>query len=301
MRYFLGVDGGGTSTTACLINQIGQVISTGVGGPSNIYFTSEQQVAKSIKDAINSAIKYGKAQYHDLKIDRACLALAGAGRKEDAKRAFDVVKPVMNSISFFVTEDVKAALYGALGSQDGIAVISGTGSNCLGVKKGKYKRSGGWGSLLGDEGSGFKIAQRALIAALRDYDGRSRTTSLTKRFLKHFDLKTPEQLLPVVHKLTREQIAALATVVFEEAALEDLAAVEIINSESIELVQMVKSVYKALDFPAKTPVAMIGGCFSASILKSTFIKHLKEAIPKIRPIPALKPPHVGAAWLARDT
>ncbi|HHY12491.1 MAG TPA: hypothetical protein GX529_07660 [Firmicutes bacterium] len=301
MQFFLGIDGGGTSTKTCVIDQAGKVVSAGLGGPSNIYFTPERQAMKSIQDALDSAIASGRIKYPELRISAACIALAGAGRDEDVARAANMIRPSMGTTPFFIVEDAKAALHGALAGQDGIAVISGTGSNCLGVNKGQYKRSGGWGSLLGDEGSGFSIARKGLTAALRGYDGRSQATSLAGRFMVHFGLGTPEQILPAVHQLSRDQIAALAVVVFQESVKGDMAAQEIVREESIELAKMVKAVYEGLDFPGETPVAMVGGCFSETELRDAFISHLRRTVPRTRASFPLQPPHVGAALLARDS
>lgn len=300
MQFFLGIDGGGTSTKTCIIDQNGKVVSSGLGGPSNIYFTPERQIIKSIQDALDSAITSAKTRYCGLDVSAACIALAGAGRNEDVIKATNMIKPLMGTTRFFIVEDAKAALHGALAGQDGIAVISGTGSNCLGVNKGQYRRSGGWGSLLGDEGSGFNIAKKGLTAVLRDYDGRGPKSSLTDRFVMHFDLSTPEKILPAVHRLSRHQIAALAVVVFQESIKGDIVSQKIIQEESMELAKMVQAVYKGLDFPGETPVAMVGGCFSEAELRDSFIEHLKKTVPKARATFPLQPPHVGAALLARD-
>ncbi|MGI6660800.1 MAG: N-acetylglucosamine kinase [Bacillota bacterium] len=301
MRFFLGIDGGGTSTTACIIDETGQVVALGAGGPSNINYTPEDQAKKSVQDALDAARRAASAKYPGLTVSAACAALAGAGSDQNKVRAADLLKPLFAGIPFLVVEDVKGALHGALEGQDGIAVISGTGSNCLGVRNGKYKRSGGWGSLLGDEGSGFMIAKKGLTAALRAYDGRSQATSLTDRFVAHFCLNTPEDIFAAVHPLSREQIAALAVVVFEEYEKGDAAARKIIQEESMELAVMVRAVHKALEFAGETLVAMIGGCFSQAGFKNAFISHLETTVPKARAIFPLEPPHVGAALLARDT
>ncbi len=300
MRYFLGIDGGGTSTTACITDDKGEVIGTGSGGPSNINYTPENQVRQSLKAAIEAALNSARAKYPHLTISAACAALAGAGQERNKARAAGLLEPLLDTTPFLVVEDAKGALYGALRGQDGIAVISGTGSNCLGVRQGKYKRSGGWGSLLGDEGSGFSIARKGLIAALRGYDGRSPATSLTQRFVARFGLETPEDIIGAVHPLSRHEIASLAVVVFEEAENGDILARKIVQEEALELAVMVRAVYQGLGFSGETLVAMVGGCFSQTVLKEAFISQLKSALPEARPIFPMEPPHVGAALLARD-
>ena len=301
MRFFLGIDGGGTSTTACITDEAGEVVASGHGGPSNINYTPEDQARKSIQDALDSAIRSARTNHPGLVVSAACAALAGAGSEKNRVRAANLLRPLFVGIPFVVVEDVKGALYGALGRQDGIAVISGTGSNCLGVRNGRYKRSGGWGALLGDEGSGYSIARKGLIAVLRDYDGRSPATSLTGRFTAHFELDTPGDLLHAVHPLSRDQIAGLAVVVFEEYEKGDAVAGKIVDEVAMELAVMVRSVYEGLEFTGETLVAMIGGCFLQAGFRNAFVSHLKTTVPGARAILPLEPPHVGAALLARDT
>ncbi|HOB30604.1 MAG TPA: BadF/BadG/BcrA/BcrD ATPase family protein [Bacillota bacterium] len=298
MELFLGIDGGGTSTTACIIDRNLRVLSQGYGGPSNIYFTPCDVVGKSIKDAVTTALANLPEEYREAEIARACIGLSGAGRPSDITKATLTIKPAMEDIPFSVVEDTRIALYGGLAGQDGIVIISGTGSNCLGLKDGKFKRAGGWGSLLGDEGSAYSIARRGLIAALRDYDGRGPETSLTRRFMLSLDADTPEEILPAVHKLTRPEIADLSIIVFEEAEKGDEIASTILNEEAEELVKMVSAVHKGLGFEGQVSICKIGGCFRQHQFSSAF----ERGIYKIIPLAVLKdpiyPPEVGAAILA---
>jgi glucosamine kinase len=300
MRFFLGIDGGGTSTKACIIDERGQVAALGTGGPGNLNYTPEDEVRKSIQGAVDAALRAAETRHPGLTISAACAALAGAGSQENKAKATKLIEPLMGDIPFLVVEDVTGALHGALAGQDGIAVISGTGSNCLGVRQDRYRRSGGWGSLLGDEGSGFSIARKGLIAALRGYDGRSPSTSLTDSFVAHLGLGTPEDIFHAVRRLNRKQIAALAVLVFQESDKGDAVARKILDEESMELAVMVRAVYQGLGFNGETLVAMVGGCFSQEAFKNGFISHLETTVPQARPIFPMEPPHVGAALLARD-
>jgi N-acetylglucosamine kinase-like BadF-type ATPase len=300
MQFFLGIDGGGTSTDACIIDGNGNIISVGLGGPGNIYFTPGHQVVKSVSDAMRSAISSGKKKHRELTISAACIALAGAGRKGDITKAASMIKPVMGNIPFSLVEDSKAALHGALAGKDGIVVISGTGSNCLGLREGQYRRSGGWGSLLGDEGSAFSIARQGLTSALKDYDGRGPGSSLTSRFTAYFETSTPEGILPAVHRLSRPEIAELSIIVFEESIKGDIVAGKIIQDEAKELVKMAHAVHQGLDFPGKVPVATVGGCFLQTEFRQAFVKGLMQILPVATTGFPLYSPKVGAAFLARE-
>ena len=298
MRLFLGVDGGGTSTKACIIDNETNIVSCGHGGPSNIYFSPEHIVLQSIRDAIEEAIRNIPADYQKEGIKAACIGLSGAGRPEDISRATRIVQPAMKGIPFLLVEDSKTSLYGGLGGRDGIVVISGTGSNCLGLRNGEFKRSGGWGSLLGDEGSAYNIARRALTAALKEYDGRGPRTSLTERFVERFGVDNPEGILPVVYKKDRPDIAELAIIVFEEAKRGDETALTIIQEEAMELVEMANAVYRGLRFPDTVKIVKVGGCFCQPMFAACFEAGIKATIPEAAVINPMFPPEVGAALMA---
>ncbi|HHW18494.1 MAG TPA: hypothetical protein GXX30_06295 [Firmicutes bacterium] len=316
MRLFLGIDGGGTTTKATVVDDFGNVLGTGSGGPSNIYFTPEDQILSSVRDAIGEALGAtpfsgrsdaplsGRLRLEDIR--GACVALAGAGRESDVARASNMLKTVFGSVPFFVVEDSKAALAGAHGGKDGIVVIAGTGSNCIGVRKGIYRRAGGWGSLLGDEGSAYNIARKGLIAALRAYDGRGPETSLTRKFEERLGVRTPEEILPRVHALDRPGIAALSAVVFELSEV-DLVARNILMEEAGELSLMVNAVARGLGFcsgktqvPEKFPVAMVGGCFKERVYREMFESSLASTVPGAVPVSPIHQPSVGAALMARE-
>lgn len=298
MGLFLGVDGGGTSTKACIIDENVNVVSLGYGGPSNIYSTPEHVVSQSIGDAVQGAIRNIPKQVREADIEAACIGLSGAGRPEDISRATRVVGPVMGGIPFLLVEDTKTALYGGLGGQDGIVVISGTGSNCLGLRNGEFKRAGGWGSLLGDEGSAYSIARRALTAALKDYDGRGPNTSLTERFMECFGVDTPEGILPAVHSKGRPDIADLSMLVFEESEKGDEVASNIIQEEAMELVKMADAVYKGLQFPDTVCIVKVGGCFCQKQFSTFFESGVRIVIPRAVVMSPIFPPEVGAGLLA---
>lgn len=215
-RLFLGVDGGGTSTEASLVlfcednhpepgatlplSTTGtgttgceelpegerylervlprfRVISTGTGGPSNCYAVPPATVFNSVMEAISNCLDNHLETLSSVEV--TCLALAGAVRQEDRDRLTKLLKPIFPSgSSFFIVEDSLAALAAAHEGKDGIVIIAGTGSNCVGMRGGKVTKAGGWGYLIGDEGSAYDISRRALNAVFRAYDGRGPQTAI---------------------------------------------------------------------------------------------------------------------------
>lgn len=295
-RYYLGIDGGGTTTSACIIDHEDRVLGTGTGGASNLYYTPEETLIQSVKQAIRQAETAAGIELRQ--VSAACVALAGAGRKEDADRAQKLLKSVFGETPYFVVEDSKAALPAAHADKDGIVVIAGTGSNCLGVSNGTLKRAGGWGSLLGDEGSAFSIARKGLTAVMRAYDGRGPATRMTGAFLQALKVLEEPDLVRATHSLSRTEIASLAQVVFNEACQGDSVALQILREEARELAEMVAAVARNLQLRSPR-VAVTGGCFKNPLYLAMFGDALREKLPCSELVPCEKPPCFGAAVLAR--
>lgn len=200
--YILGLDCGGTSSQALLTTADGRVLGRGQGGPANYTVDGISGVVNSVLESTGQCLKQAQLDYSTLHEQGVILALgvSGAGReaeKAEIKQAFEGLG--FNSV--VVGHDAHIALLGALGGTDGVVVISGTGSIAYGLYNGKSSRVGGWGFLLGDEGSSFWIALHALQQVMRGYDGRRNIDQdLFEAACDYFSISKAEQLLPLVYK-----------------------------------------------------------------------------------------------------
>lgn len=294
---FLGVDGGGSSTGACIISQDGRVAGRGSGGPSNVYYSTEAVFCESVKSAVTQAVS--AAGVEKTEVSMACIALAGVGRTEDAAKAEDLLKPVFGDIPFFVVEDTRAALAAAHGGGDGIILIAGTGSNCLGAKDGEYASSGGWGAMFGDEGSAYRIAIEGLRAAAKYADGRAASNRMLEGFLLTLSGSRPAELIPLVHRLDRSRIAQLSKVVFDAAAEGDAAALRILDDEARELALMATAVAAKLEMTGAV-IGLVGGCFRDPAYVQALERQLHSSLPEARVTAVEREPSEGAAVLARE-
>lgn len=296
LRLFLGVDGGGTSTEACVMDHNGNVLGTGRGGPSNINYVSGDELAHSIRTAVNESLKLSGITLGS--IAGTCLALAGAG-DDNPRRIRRAVLQFFGDCPFTIVEDTHSALAAAHGEGDGIVVIAGTGSNCFGVKNGRYAAAGGYGALLGDEGSAYSIALSGLRKVMRAFDGREPSTPLTDLFLTAAGAAKPRDLIHFTLDMDRTDIAALSQVVFKAAdELHDQGAVAILRAEASLLVEMVCAVAGNLDFRAPD-VAARGGCFKSATYLAALQDELSKALPQARLFHSTTPASKGAAVLAR--
>ena len=319
MVYVLGIDGGGTKTVCLLIDETGNILSRGQAGSSNYQTGGIDSAKNAIETAINQAISIflDHKSYHKISIQGLGIGLAGVGREEDFNSIQNLVEQLKTNSNLSVNWELTAnstiiksdsiiALVGGLGHQVGIVAIAGTGSQIFGQNsQGKTKRVGGWGYLLGDEGSGYYIAISGLKAALKSHDGRLGSTQLISAFKHHLNLTNIESLIEVVYRRgwTVQQIASLAKIVDQVARDGDEIANEIINTAIEELVFATKIAIKSLFKPDESvEIVTIGGVFQGmNNFRSKYIKSLKIVAPTANVILPRYEPAYGAGILALNS
>lgn len=180
-QYIVGIDGGGSKTDAILVGMDGTVFAETSGGPSNLTITGVRQAVFTVFDLIHAC-----AQKHNVDsstIVNVVAGLAGAGRSAERADFIDSLLSYSLKKKFplkqiRVETDARIALEAAFAGGPGIVVVAGTGSIVLYRTEGdKILRAGGWGKLLGDEGSGYAVARDALNAVFRQVDGREKRHS----------------------------------------------------------------------------------------------------------------------------
>jgi glucosamine kinase len=254
--YYLGVDGGGSKTLAVVVDDQGKERGRGLAGSSNYQVIGLEQAVHTIHEAVEQAIT--EARLH-LPLRKAWLGLAGVDRPGDQKKLL----PQCQNLAEFVhvTNDADLIL-GALEQNVGVALIAGTGSIALGRDgSGKTVRAGGWGYLIGDEGSGYAIGCRGIQAAVRAADGRGPQTMLLDTILQHWQLQKAEDIIGHVYADgAKARIAQLATYVFQATKHGDTVACEIVQQAANELALAVNAVATQLTFPQQqVPLALGGG------------------------------------------
>jgi N-acetylglucosamine kinase-like BadF-type ATPase len=260
----LGIDGGGTKTVCWLApladDGSGTVLGSGIAGPGNPRAAGFETAQANIDAAIAAA--FADAKLPRGTVAAACLSLAGAGRASEQERMGMWAESRSLATKIIVTDDAEPILAAAGDEQSSIALIAGTGSLCVGRTIGGLRaRAGGWGYLLGDEGSGYAIGLAALRAAVRAADGRGPATDMLGVLLKRLDTPTPQQLVERVYapEMTRERIAALADVPFDLATT-DAVAGQLVAGAVSDLADMVVSVARQLSLaPQPFTLTQAGG------------------------------------------
>lgn len=198
--------------------------------------------------------------------------------------------------------DVVCGWAGALGGDEGINVVAGTGSIAYGEWQGRSARAGGWGELFGDEGSAYWIAREGLAAFSRMSDGRQPRSPLHERVQAHFQLAADLDLCAAIYgdaRGARSAIARLAPLVTEAAAAGDATARDILASAGRELAALVQAVSAQLRTApgAPVPVSWSGSLFEVPTLLTAFRAALAP-LPQLQLRPPRLPPDVGAALQA---
>ncbi|MEW6522419.1 MAG: BadF/BadG/BcrA/BcrD ATPase family protein [Bacillota bacterium] len=260
MREILvGVDGGGSKTACLAVDFAGPATGYAVGGPSNHHAVTAERAGQALCSTILEAL--GQAGATPGEVRALCAGLAGYDSPDDRAVAHAMLAPLALPVVPLVVNDARVALAGAFANQPGIVVIAGTGSIILGQDAGgRTVRAGGWGPVLGDEGSGYDVGRRGAVAALRAHDGRGPSTRLTRLYRQHLQGDV-ELLIPLVYRpLEPAGIARLARLVGEAAAAQDAVALGILDEAAGELALAVRAVAArlGLDHP---PVAAVGGLF----------------------------------------
>ena len=293
----LGIDAGGTKTVALLADDQGRIVGEGRAGAANLQANGELEVEKVLHDVIDRACEGQPAP------KAVCLGLAGVDREGDG----EIIRGVMRRLGFrshtLIVNDALIALVAGAGTNAGLVIISGTGSIAYGVNsEGVAARAGGWGSSLGDEGSGYWIGRRALAAVVRDADGRGPHTRLTAMVLAHFSLTRPEQLVSQVYDRVdgRRAIASLGHTVEEARAGGDVVATEIMREAAHELSLAASSVIARLEMRGEQfPALLAGGLLkSAPWLAGEVSRHLAEVAPRSIVSVLTEEPALGAVRLA---
>ncbi len=298
MRYVLGVDGGQTATLAAVANEDGELLGAGRGGPANHINEpgGPERCRRSVTDAVGGAL--ASAGLSGQPMAAAYFGMTGGGPLIP-----QFLPEVVAVESLKVEGDARAALTGATVGQPGVLVIAGTGSIAFAVNaRGEEAVTGGWGYIMGDEGSGYDVAIQALHAATKAADGRGPATLLETAIPAHFGLENLRALHRKIYsgELDRPRLAEISRVVGDAANAGDEPARAILARAAGELAIAAVRVLElvgALD--EALPVAPVGGVFKAGApILDPFRAALARLAPRVWIQTPEFPPVIGAVILA---
>jgi N-acetylglucosamine kinase-like BadF-type ATPase len=275
-RYLLGIDGGATKTLAAVLDIEQDTLHVGRSGPSNEDAVGGKAAVQALLDAAGEALHAAGIDEPDLAA--AVAAVAGTDTAS-------VTRHVRNARgeAWIVVNDVVGAWATATGGGPGVAAIAGTGSNVFGVGPGgRSWRTGGWGHLLGDEGSGYWLGLESIRAALHDRDASGPETALGAAACEFFGCDSVEAIASLVYSkpLTKGEIAAFAIDTAKLAEQGDEVARELFERGATLLGGQIAAVIEQVGLKGSFPMGLIGSAYKAGEL---YLAPLRRRVAEVAP------------------
>lgn len=259
-RAFVAIDAGATKThAAALIGEDGwHFAQAGPANPDVIGLEGTVEVVVNVLgEVVRQAIPSG-----EIEVAGAFAGVASVDTAAERSALSSAMSTVVPGASIVVGNDLLGAWATSLLCGPGVVLISGTGSNCFGVDDtGRTWRAGGWGHLLGDEGSAYWIGLHGLKAAVEDRDRRGARTEVTAAALAHFGAESVEGLAKAFYReqWSKSDVAGFAPRVLEVATDGDGVARGICSRAAQALVLHVRTVASVLAFSPPFDVGLVGG------------------------------------------
>jgi len=287
----IAIDAGGTKARFALYDENGTILKS-IEHPSlhplQIGYTKMAQ-----------ALRYGvDTLCENESVDFISFGLAGYGMNPKIRKSIEnAIKKQFPNEHYSIQSDVDCALMSALKGNDGIMVISGTGSIALSQSQGVRSRVGGWGYWIGDEGSAFWIGKQVLSAFSKMADGRLKKSALYDCVMDSLVLSEESELIKILseHKRPKEAIASLARVCYIASTKNDKHAIKIFRDAAFELAQLIEVSLKKN--PELKTIRLSGGVFESG---EVILNPLRELLPKDLDIqPISQPPLYGAYLIGK--
>ena len=229
---FLGIDTGGTKTTAVAADLKGERIRTAQGAPGAISAIGVSGVKSLITELLKELDLYDSLD----RLQAATFGFSGVGRADVKERVEDEIEKIGVN-NFKLITDAELLHYSAFGESDGILLEAGTGAVCISGNNKDLAQIGGWGFLLGDEGGGYQIGRDAIRNALAENDKNLPVSKLSIEIMKFYGVEKQEELINVVYSADSVQkiIASSAYTVCKMAKQHDSDAQTIVEDAATHL------------------------------------------------------------------
>ena len=297
----LGVDSGGSKTKAILVDRELNLLGVGVNGPGNIHDVGDERARKNILEAINKALSEAGGGLMDIRYGG--FGISGVDTDKDRDIMSNSLADLEIAGEKFIVNDVVMSHYSSVGGGPGVTVVGGSGSKFYGRNdREEETKMGGWGWLVGDEGSGFQISRRGIQEATKAYDGRREDSVLVDFVLEHFDLERFEEVISRLHEGLGhpKEISSFSKRVVEASEMGDDAAEEVIEEACREIFIGVRSAKENLDIKEPFKVGLTGGIFNSERILERVKGLITEEYPGTKVLRPMGDPVVGSIALAMD-
>ena len=287
----IGIDGGGTHSSAVAVWPDGRIAAVASGGGMNFHNDGVDAVRRRLEETIGALCARAGAP-----ADRICAGLSALDGPADRETLAFFASDAWPAGALDLQSDAYIALMGCTLGSPGMIVICGTGSMLLLLdREGRQRVSGGWGYLLDDAGSGFTLARESLLSVAAEADGTGPVSGLTPPALAYFGADTPRDLIGRVYApdCGPDRIAGFARFVLEAADRGNPAATDILQRNMARLASQAAQLLRTA--PGVTRTGIYGGIFAHSALaRRAFTEALQARIPEAAVCAPALPPELGA-------
>ena len=293
MKYdlLIGIDGGGTHSTAAAAWPDGRFAAVAYGDGLNYHHIGVEKVRLRLEEMVRELCRKTGARY-----PLVCVGMSALDAPADEETHALFASGLLARDQLDLQSDAYAALMGFTRGKPGMIVICGTGSMLLLLDEdGNQHVSGGWGYLLADAGSSYTLAREALLAVIDEYEGLGEATPLTGHALTYFGVSAPRMMIDKVYApdFTPDRLAGFARHVLEEAESGDPVAVSILHRTMPKLAAQAAKLMKTS--PGANQVGLYGGVFMHSAAaRACFTDTLLNLAPKANICSLDYPPELGA-------
>lgn len=294
-KILIGVDGGGSNSKLAVADSELNILHQAEGGPTNFLKIGIDEAVKNLGNLLAPIINKFADSY-----SCCVIGTAGAGRKEDASQLENELKKHLRNVNQIkVVSDAKITLTGAFENSNGAILIAGTGSILFYKNSNSVKRIGGFGRILGDEGSGYAIGKAALNHLAKVFDGRDSKSNLSEMLIEDYSLNSGDELIREVYKHNFD-IASVARNVIDSAEKGDKIAREILESESSQLIQHIDTLINNENL-SNLYLSFAGSLLTNKNYYSDLIKRkLNKSYPQIKLVTPKYNPEIGALLIAKE-
>jgi N-acetylglucosamine kinase-like BadF-type ATPase len=304
LPYVIGIDGGGTKTEAVVLGIDGQQLTALTGKATNPHAVGFDSAMRHLQELLSEI--WTNPVYRQESCIGITVGLAGvdtAQEKQKVMKELDLyLKRLLVKSPVRISNDAEIGLMATLGKQEGSVVISGTGSIVYGITpEGEKLRVGGWGHLLGDQGSGYSIGLQTLQAVMQSHDGVFPPTLMTKLIMEQYSFQSIIELKPYIYEPTikKQEIAAFARFCLTAAEHQDERALLILQHSTAELASQTVTLIDKHPAFASGDLVLSGSMFThSSYFYKSFESQLRGAFPLLQIHMNRHTPAFGAALLA---
>ncbi len=296
-NFYLGIDSGGTSYDVIAVSPENKILFKCSKEACHLNNVGLENFSRHICDSIKSILAQRKYKLTNCK--GICIGVAGARYEKDRKKLRKFIENHLQTNKVIIETDTEIARYGAFGGGDGILLICGTGSILFGKITNKTYRIGGWGKILGDEGSGYKIGLEALKILTKEFDSKKFNSKLARNLFLKFSITNEN----IIDKIYRENfnIQSITPLVIGLAGKRNKDCLRILMDASAELCNLIKLFFE-LSKGKKVNFVLCGSLieknkFFSNILYKEIIKNFGN---RINVISKKHSPEFGAYLMAKN-